>query len=71
MGENRNAAEETRDNNMSQKWHIFKTPRKKGDMPIETTNYEPLSYLLQQKAMKYGPVIVITQEQLDEEIKNG
>lgn len=51
-------------------YSIFKTPRKKGDRPLETMSYEPNDFIIEQKAMKYGPIVILTEEELRKELKN-
>lgn len=47
------------------KYYIFKTPKLPSDKPLEVLNSEPLDYLIQQKALKYGSIVVISEEELE------
>ena len=49
------------------KYFIFKSPRKKGDTPLEVLNYEPQEFIIEAKAMKYGSVEVVSEEKLANE----
>lgn len=51
------------------KYYIFKSPRKQGAQPLETLNSEPLDYLIAQKSIKYGPIIIVSEEELLNEKK--
>lgn len=46
------------------KYYLFKLPRKLGDKEIEILKFEPTEFMLEQKAMKHGPILVITEEEL-------
>lgn len=48
-------------------YYIFKSPRKKGDRPLETLHYEPNDFIIMQKAVKHGPVVVVSEESLTAE----
>lgn len=50
-------------------YYIFKSPRKKGDRHLETLRYEPNDFIVQQKAVKYGPIIIISETELQEILK--
>lgn len=43
-------------------YYIFKNPYKKGDMPLEKLTYEPDDFMIGQKAVKYGTIIVISEK---------
>lgn len=45
-------------------YYIFKAPFKQGDMPVEKIAFEPSDFLIQQKAMKYGAVVVMNDDEL-------
>jgi len=49
------------------KYYFFKAPRKPGDQPIEEVTYEPNEFIIGQKAMKYGAVIVLDEKAWKEE----
>ena len=44
------------------KWLIFKTPIKPGDQPVETLTFEPTEFLIQQKALKYQSIQILSEE---------
>lgn len=46
------------------RFFIFKSPKKQGDRPIETLDYEPNELIISQRAAKYGPIIIISEESL-------
>jgi len=51
------------------KWFIYKTPKRLGDRPVVTLNYEPNEFIIGQYAVKYGPIICISEE--EERAKNN
>ena len=53
------------------KYLIFKAPRKKNDMPVETLNYEPNDFILGQKAIKLGPIVVLSEKDYETERRNN
>lgn len=46
------------------KYFIFKAPLNTKDTPLEELNYEPNDFIIQQKAMKYGAIVVCSEEDL-------
>jgi hypothetical protein len=48
-------------------WYVYKSPRRFGELALETLNYEPTDFIIRQKAMKYGPIVVISEEELENE----
>lgn len=48
------------------KYYIFRQPRKEGDEPIETLNYMS-DIIIQQRALKYGNIVVVSEEDLKKE----
>jgi chromosome segregation ATPase len=50
------------------RWFIFQAPRKKGDQIIKEINFEPNEIMLQSLAMKYGNIILVTDEELLKEV---
>ena len=53
------------------KWFVFKTPRKHGDRPVEVKEYEPMVTQIELYAQRYGPIVVVSEEQLDKERKGN
>lgn len=51
------------------KWFVYKQPRKKEDFPIETFMYEPPQIIIEQRAVKYGPIVVLSEEYVLKEKK--
>jgi hypothetical protein len=51
------------------RYFIFKSPRKPGDQPLETLAYEPGEFTISNKAVKYGPIVVISEEAIKNEDK--
>jgi len=51
------------------KWFIYKTPKLQGDKPVMTLNYPPNDFIIEQYAMKFGPIVVISDE--EERAKNN
>ena len=49
------------------RWFIYRSPRRFGDMALETMSFEPTEFIIQQKAVRYGPIIVISEEELSNE----
>lgn len=49
------------------RWYIYKSPRSFDSQPIETMNVEPNEDLVKLKARKYGPIIIISEEELRQE----
>ena len=49
------------------RYFIYKTPREKGDRPLETHNSEPSQSLIEIKAMRFGPIVIVSEEQLKNE----
>lgn len=49
------------------KHYIFKAPRHKGDKPLETHSSEISPALLEMRAMRLGPIIMVSEEQLKNE----
>lgn len=52
------------------KYYIFKNPRRKGEQPVEEMNFEPNDFIIQQKAVKHGPIMVLSEKDLLEVKKN-
>jgi len=49
------------------KYFVYKTPIKKGDHPIKTLNYEPTGFMIQQFAVKYDGVTVLSERDVERE----
>lgn len=45
------------------KYKVYKAPKKDGDEPVETYTFRPVDIMMQQLAMKYGPVVVVEEEE--------
>jgi hypothetical protein len=49
------------------KYYLFKTPRKPGDKAIEESSYEYGDFMLGQKALKFGPIVMLSEHDLEVE----
>lgn len=49
------------------KYFVFKTPRKKTDRPLEEISYLLNDFLIELKALKYGPIEILNEDQLKKE----
>lgn len=52
------------------KYHIFKAPLNVNDIPLETLNYEPNEQIIELKAMKYGSIVICSEEDLKQQKEN-
>lgn len=50
------------------RWFIFKSPKLAGDQPLEVFHYEPPQYIIQLRAVKYGSIVVISEEELNKNV---
>lgn len=51
------------------KWFVFRAPRKPGDRPVETKEYEPMLTQVELYAQRYGPIVIVSEAQLENERK--
>jgi hypothetical protein len=51
------------------KWLIFKSPRKPTDRAIKELDYEPNEIIMQSLAVKFGNIILVTDEELLKEVQ--
>lgn len=49
------------------RYFIFKNPRKPGDQPVKSYNFEPQEFQIGLDAKKFGPIQIVSQEELDQE----
>lgn len=48
-------------------WFVFKSPFKIGAQPIRQFNYEPMGVIIEQLAIKHGPIVVKSSDELAKE----
>lgn len=53
------------------KWYIFKKPRSINDAPIKAFTFEPSQFLIEQEAMRSGPIEIVSEEELQKELEEG
>lgn len=46
---------------------IFKSPRRPGDRHLEELSYEPTEFIIEQKALKYGNIVIVSEEEIRNE----
>lgn len=51
------------------KHFVFKLPKTKFSKPVRTYDQEPPEYLMGSLAVEFGPVVVVSQAELDQENK--
>jgi 3'-phosphoadenosine 5'-phosphosulfate (PAPS) 3'-phosphatase len=51
------------------KWLVFQSPRKPTDRAIKELDYEPNEFIMQCLAMKFGNILVLSEEDLLKELQ--
>lgn len=51
------------------KWLVFKSPRKPTDRAIKELDFEPNEIIMQSLAMKFGNILVFSEQDLEKELK--